>query len=128
MADDDHPWFRNYPPGVPRDVDISAYGSLVDLFEESFSRYAARNAYLYLGKTMSYAELDRQSAEFSSYLQSLGLQRGARVAIMLPNMPQFPIAMVGALRAGMVVVNVNPLYTSRELEHQLRAGAVPRQF
>ena len=120
MAEVNHPWFRNYPPGVPHDVDISAYGSLVDLFEESFSRHAARDAYLYLGKSMSYAELDRQSAEFSSYLQSLGLQRGARVAIMLPNMPQFPIAMVGALRAGMVVVNVNPLYTSRELEHQLR--------
>ena len=120
MADDNHPWFRNYPPGVPHDVDISAYGSLVDLFEESFSRYATRSAYLYLGRTMSYADLDRQSAEFSSYLQSLGLQRGARVAIMLPNMPQFPVTMVGALRAGMVVVNVNPLYTARELEHQLR--------
>ncbi len=120
MAEANHPWFKNYPPGVPHDVDISAYGSLVDLFEESFSRFATRDAYLYLGKTMTYAELDRQSAEFASYLQSLGLQRGARVAIMLPNMPQFPIAMVGVLRAGMVVVNVNPLYTPRELEHQLR--------
>ena len=120
MADVNHPWFKNYPPGVPHDVDISAYGSLVDLFEESFSRYATRDVYLYLGETMTYAELDRQSAEFSSYLQSLGLQRGARVAIMLPNMPQFPIAMIGVLRAGMVVVNVNPLYTARELEHQLR--------
>ena len=120
MAEVNHPWFRNYPPGVAHDVDISAYGSLVDLFDESFSRYASRDAYLYLGVKMTYAELDRQSAEFSSYLQSLGLPRGARVAIMLPNMPQFPVAMIGVLRAGMVVVNVNPLYTARELEHQLR--------
>ena len=95
MAEVNQPWFKNYPPGVPHDVDISAYGSLVDLFQESFSRFAARNAFLFLGKTMTYAELDRQSAEFASYLQSLGLARGARVAIMLPNMPQFPIAMVG---------------------------------
>lgn len=120
MADVNQPWFKNYPPGVPHDVDISAYGSLVDLFEESFTRFASRNAFLYLGTTMTYAELDRQSAEFASYLQSLGLQQGARVALMLPNMPQFPVAMVGVLRAGMVVVNVNPLYTPRELEHQLR--------
>lgn len=120
MAEVKYPWFSNYPPGVPHDVDIGAYGSLVDLFEESFSRHASRAAFSFLGNLMTYAELDRQSAEFCSYLQSVGLERGARVAIMLPNMPQFPIAMVGALRAGMVVVNVNPLYTPRELEHQLR--------
>ena len=120
MANPVHPWFKNYPEGVPHTVDISEYASLVDLFEQSFARFADRDAYQYLGKTMTYRELDLLSKNFADYLLTLGLARGARVALMLPNMLQFPIAMLGVLRAGMVVVTVNPLYTPRELQYQLK--------
>ncbi|MCF8172242.1 MAG: long-chain-fatty-acid--CoA ligase [Candidatus Methylopumilus sp.] len=113
------PWLKHYPEGVPENIDISAYASLVALFEDSFRRFAQRNAYLYMGKALTFAQLDLQSRSFANYLQTLGLEPGARVAIMLPNVLQFPIAMIGALRAGCVVVNTNPLYTARELEHQL---------
>ncbi len=113
------PWLKNYPKGVPENIDISGCSSLVALFEDSFQRFAQRNAYLYMGKALTFAQLDAQSRSFANYLQTLGLEPGARVAIMLPNVLQFPIAMIGALRAGCVVVNTNPLYTARELEHQL---------
>lgn len=113
------PWLNNYPKGVPEHIDISAYASLVTLFEESFQRFAERKAYLYMGQALTFAQLDIQSLHFANYLQTLGLAPGARVAIMLPNVMQFPIALIGALRAGCVVVNTNPLYTARELEHQL---------
>ena len=113
------PWLKNYPEGVPENVDISGHSSLVALFEDSFNRFAQRTAYLYMGRALTYAQLDAQSRNFANYLQTLGLAPGARVAIMLPNVLQFPIAMIGALRAGYVVVNTNPLYTARELEHQL---------
>ena len=113
------PWLKNYPKGVPDNVDFSAYTSLAALFDDSFHRFAQRNAYLYMGKALTFAQLDAQSRSFANYLQTLGLEPGARVAIMLPNVLQFPIAMIGALRAGCVVVNTNPLYTARELEHQL---------
>jgi len=113
------PWLKNYPKGVPENVDLSAYTSLAALFEDSFRRFAERNAYLYMGQALTFAQLDVQSRSFANYLQTLGLEPGARVAIMLPNVLQFPIAMIGALRAGCVVVNTNPLYTARELEHQL---------
>ena len=113
------PWLKNYPKGVPENIDISAHASLVALFEDSFHRFAQRSAYLYMGKELTFAQLDVQSRSFANYLQTLGLEPGARVAIMLPNVLQFPIAMIGALRAGCVVVNTNPLYTARELEHQL---------
>ena len=113
------PWLKNYPKGVPENIDISAYSSLAALFEDSFTRFAQRNAYLYMGKALTFAQLDEQSRNFANYLQTLGLEPGARVAIMLPNVLQFPIAMIGAIRAGCVVVNTNPLYTARELEHQL---------
>ena len=113
------PWLKNYPEGVPENVDISGHSSLVALFEDSFKRFAQRTAYLYMGRALTYAQLDAQSRNFANYLQTLGLAPGARVAIMLPNVLQFPIAMIGALRAGYVVVNTNPLYTARELEHQL---------
>ena len=113
------PWLKNYPKGVPENIDISGYSSLAALFEDSFRRFAQRNAYLYMGKALTFAQLDEQSRNFANYLQTLGLEPGARVAIMLPNVLQFPIAMIGAIRAGCVVVNTNPLYTARELEHQL---------
>ena len=116
----DRPWLSSYPEGVPADIDPTQYRSLVALMEEAFSRHAAREAYSFMGKSLSFAETDALSAAFASYLQGLGLAKGDRVALMMPNIPQYPIAVAGVLRAGYVVVNVNPLYTPRELEHQLR--------
>ena len=116
----DRIWLKHYPPGVPHDVDVSQYSSLVQLLEEGFHKHAARNAYAYMDKFFTFGDLDRYSAAFGAWLQSRGLERGARVAIMMPNVVQYPIALAGVLRAGYVVVNVNPLYTPRELEHQLK--------
>ena len=113
-------WLKSYPDGVPADVDTSQYSSLVDLIEQAFKKYADRTAYVSMGRSMSFAEVDRLSRQFASWLQGQGLQRGDRVALMMPNILQYPIALAGVLRAGMVVVNVNPLYTARELEHQLK--------
>jgi long-chain acyl-CoA synthetase len=113
-------WLSSYPEGVPADIDPSTYPSLVALIEESFRKYADETAYSFMGKDVSYAETDQQSRALGAYLQSVGLQRGDRVAIMMPNVPQYPAAVAAVLRAGMVVVNVNPLYTPRELEHQLK--------
>jgi long-chain acyl-CoA synthetase len=120
MVNPSKPWLKNYPEGVPHDVDISEYESLLDMVEQSFERFPNRRACEYLGKFLTYRELDQHSKHFAAYLQKLGLEPGSRVAIMLPNVMQFQIAMLGILRAGFVVVNVNPLYTSRELEHQLK--------
>src|SRR6476661_10148208 len=114
------PWLGAYPPGVPADIDPSQYRSLVQLMEESFTRYAARPAYSFMGKDVTYAQTDALSRAFAGYLQSLGLAKGDRVAVMMPNVPQYPVAVAAILRAGLVVVNVNPLYTPRELEHQLK--------
>ena len=116
----DRPWLSSYPQGVPADIDASQYPSLVALMEESFKKYADRTAYSFMGKDISYGETDRQSKSFAGYLQSLGLAKGDRVAVMMPNCPQYPIAVAGILRAGLILVNVNPLYTPRELEHQLK--------
>jgi long-chain acyl-CoA synthetase len=113
-------WLRHYPPGVPADIDPSRYASLVAMFEESFQAHRGQDAFICMGKTIDYAELDRASRAFAAWLQSKGLKPGARVAIMLPNILQTPVAMIGALRAGMTVVNVNPLYKPRELEFQLK--------
>lgn len=120
MVNPSKPWLKNYPDGVPHDVDISEYHSLLDMFDECFERYPNRRACEYLGKFLTYGELDQHSRHFAAYLQNLGLEPGSRVAIMLPNVMQFQIAMLGVLRAGFVVVNVNPLYTARELEYQLK--------
>jgi long-chain acyl-CoA synthetase len=113
-------WLKHYPPGVPADIDAGQYSSLVELMEEGFAKYASRNAYAFMDKYFTFADVDRHSAAFGAWLQGLGLARGARVAIMMPNVVQYPIALAGVLRAGYVVVNVNPLYTPRELEHQLK--------
>lgn len=120
MVNSSKPWLKNYPEGVPHDVDISAYSSLLEMFDEAFERYPNRQACEYLGKFLTYSELDQYSRHFAAYLQTIGLEPGARIAIMLPNVMQYQIAMLGVLRAGFVVVNVNPLYTARELEHQLK--------
>ncbi len=116
----DRPWLGAYPQGVPSDIDPGQYSSLVQLMEESFQKYASRPAYSFMGKEVSYAQTDSLSRAFAAYLQGIGLQKGDRVAIMMPNVPQYPVAVAGILRAGFVVVNVNPLYTPRELEHQLK--------
>ena len=113
-------WLKHYPEGVPADIDASQYPSLVALMDESFKKFADRTAYSFMGKDVSYAETDAQSRAMAGYLQSLGLARGDRVAIMMPNVPQYPATVAGILRAGYVVVNVNPLYTARELQHQLK--------
>lgn len=119
-ATPDRPWLEAYPAGVPSDIDASQYTSLVGLMEESFKRYADRVAYSFMGKAVTFGQTDSLSIAFGAYLQSLGLLRGDRVAIMMPNVPQYPVAVAAILRAGFVVVNVNPLYTPRELEHQLK--------
>jgi len=113
-------WLKYYPPGVPAEVDVDQCSSLVQLMEDGFTKYAQRNAYAYMDRLFTFAEIDRHSAAFGAWLQGRGLARGARVAIMMPNVVQYPIALAGVLRAGCVVVNVNPLYTPRELEHQLK--------
>jgi long-chain acyl-CoA synthetase len=120
----DRVWLKSYPPGVPFDINPAQYTSLVALMEESFVQYANRVAYHFMGENVTYAQTDQLSQSFAAYLQSLGLVKGDRVAVMMPNVPQYPVAVAAILRAGFVVVNVNPLYTPRELEHQLKdAGA-----
>ncbi len=114
-------WLKSYPEGMPAEVPEPPFRSVRELFERSFSEYPDNAAYTNMGRTLTYADLDRLSMQFACYLQqSLGLMRGERVAIMLPNILQYPVAMCGIFRAGLVVVNVNPLYTARELQHQLK--------
>jgi long-chain acyl-CoA synthetase len=114
------PWLSSYPEGVPSEVNVTAYSSLLALMQDSFRQFGDRPAFHFMGRDLSYAQLDRLSQVFGAYLQSLGLEAGDRVAIMLPNVLQYPIAVAAVLRAGYVVVNINPLYTPRELEFQLR--------
>ncbi|HXE47292.1 MAG TPA: long-chain-fatty-acid--CoA ligase [Ramlibacter sp.] len=116
----DRPWLSSYSAGVPADIDPSRYASLVQLMEESFRQFASRSAYSFMGKEITFGQADSLSRALAAYLQDLGLARGDRVAIMMPNVPQYPVAVAAILRAGLVVVNVNPLYTPRELEHQLK--------
>jgi long-chain acyl-CoA synthetase len=113
-------WLKCYPARVPAEIDPDRYTSLAELFEQSCERFAQRPAYHNLGRTLTFGDLDRLSAAFAGHLQSLGLARGERVALMLPNVLQYPVALYGTLRAGLTAVNTNPLYTPRELEHQLR--------
>lgn len=117
-------WLKHYPQGVPPTIDPDQYGSLAQLLEESFAKFKDRPAYHYLGASFSFGQIDAMSQAFAGYLQSLGLAKGDRVAVMMPNVPQYPAVVAGIVRAGMTLVNVNPLYTARELEHQLKdAGA-----
>ena len=113
-------WLKQYPAGVPAEINVEQYASLVALLDESFKKYRSRVAYKFMGKAISFAQVDDASRALAGYLQTLGLDKGDRVAIMMPNVPQYPVAVAAILRAGYVVVNVNPLYTPRELEHQLK--------
>src|SRR3982075_1449956 len=113
-------WLKQYPAGVPADIDLTQYSSLVELLEESFAKFSGRKAFICMDKSISYRDLDEMSLALAAYLQSKGLPKGARIALMMPNVLQYPVATTAVLRAGYAVVNVNPLYTPRELEHQLR--------
>lgn len=116
----DSNWFDNYPIGVRRTIDVGAYASVASILEHSFSEYADREAFSSMGTTLTYAGIEAESRAFAAWLQNtLGMRRGERIAVMMPNCLQYTTALFGALRAGLVVVNVNPLYTARELEHQL---------
>jgi long-chain acyl-CoA synthetase len=117
---DSRPWLAHYPPGVPAEIDLEEFSSVVSVLEHAIDRYRDRPAFSSLGKVLTYAEIDALSAQLAAYLLGvLNLRKGDRVAIMLPNCLQYPIATFGILRAGLTVVNVNPLYTPRELRHQL---------
>ena len=113
-------WLRHYPPGIPTEIDFGQYRSIGELFESNTRKYRDRPAYTNMGRTISFGDLDRLSCDFGAWLQVKGLAKGARVAVMMPNCLQYPVCVFGILRAGGVVVNVNPLYTPRELEHQLK--------
>ena len=113
-------WLKNYHPSIPAEIDPDRYSSLVDIFEQSAETYATNTSYVNMGASITFSELNSLSRDFAAYLQNSGLQKGDAVAIMMPNLLQYPVALFGILRAGMVVVNVNPLYTPRELEHQLK--------
>ena len=108
------PWLGQYPEGVPADIDETQYESLVELLEESFKKNARSTAYSFMGKDTTFAQTDSLSVAFGAYLQGLGLEKGDRVALMMPNLLQYPVALFGVLRAGLVVVNVNPQYTASE--------------
>jgi len=114
------PWLAHYPPGVPPRANVDAYRSLVELLEEAFTRHAGRDALACMDTRLTFGQVDRLSAALGAWLQSKGLARGSRVALMMPNLPQYLVAIAAVLRAGFAVVNVNPLYTARELEHQLK--------
>jgi long-chain acyl-CoA synthetase len=112
-------WLKSYPPGVPAEIDVNQYASLREVLEDSCAKFGSRPAYSCMGRTITFAELDRLSAAFGAFLQARGLTKGARIALMMPNVLQYPVCLFGILRVGCTVVNVNPLYTPRELEHQL---------
>ncbi|MBS0321363.1 MAG: long-chain-fatty-acid--CoA ligase [Proteobacteria bacterium] len=113
-------WVKHYPPGVPAEIDIDEYASLRDMLEATFANYPTRPAFTSMGRSLSFRDLDAQSAAFGAWLQAKGCVKGTRVALMMPNILQYPVALFGALRAGCTIVNVNPLYTSRELAYQLQ--------
>jgi long-chain acyl-CoA synthetase len=112
------PWLQHYPAGVPANIDPNAYSSVVDMLEECFNRFSDRPAYYFMGKMLTFHQIDEMSRHFGAYLRSRGLEPGDRIALMMPNILQNPIAMFGALRAGLILVNTNPLYTPREMRHQ----------
>lgn len=121
---DQRPWLLHYPKGVPAHIDECAYPSIVSLLDETFKKFAAKPAFSCMGKSMTFAEVDRLSMQFAAYLHSRGLEPGDKIGLMMPNLLQYPIAIFGCLRAGLVVVNTNPLYTPREMRHQFTDAGV----
>ena len=115
-----YPWQKFYPQGIPYEINPDAYPSLLELMDEGFKKFSHKSAYACMGKEISYAQLDILSRNFAAYLQNIGMEKGDRIAIQMPNVLQYPVAMFGALRAGLTVVNTNPLYTPREMEHQFK--------
>jgi long-chain acyl-CoA synthetase len=114
-----HPWLQSYPEGVPAEIDLSTYSSILDIFDQSCEQFSGQTAYVNFDKELTYTELDRLTRDFAAWLQSKGLVKGDRIALMMPNILQYPVALFGAMRAGLVIVNTNPMYTGRELKHQL---------
>ena len=115
---DTFPWFNNYPKGIDFELNPDAYPSLLDLMESGFEKFRDQAAYTFMDKTLSYSDIDKKSKDFAAYLQSIGLQKGDKIAVQMPNCSQYPVVLYGSLRAGLVVVNTNPLYTPREMKHQ----------
>lgn len=113
------PWLDSYPEGVPAEIELGEYSSILDIFTQSCARFSEQTAYMNFGKELSYSDLDRMTRNFAAWLQSKGLEKGDRIALMMPNILQYPVAIFGAMRAGLVIVNTNPMYTARELKHQL---------
>jgi long-chain acyl-CoA synthetase len=120
ISKDTYPWLKNYPEGIPYEVNPDAYASLIEMMETGFRDNADKPAYTNMDKSLTFGELDTLSKNFASYLQSIGLNQGDKIAIQMPNLLQYPVAMMGALRAGLVIVNTNPLYTPREMQHQFK--------
>lgn len=118
------PWLSKYPSGIPANIDADAYSCLVDLLEETFEKYRKKVAFSCMGKDLTFDQIDKMSLQFGAYLQSRGLEKGDKIALMMPNLLQYPIALFGALRAGLIVVNTNPLYTPREMHHQFTDAGV----
>ena len=118
MTTDTRPWLKHYPEGVPANIDPNEYPTLVDYIKTKCNEFKKRPAFSCMGKVITYGEVDKLSDQFGAYLLSRGLEPGDRVAIMMPNLLQYPIALFGCLKAGMIIVNTNPLYTPREMEHQ----------
>lgn len=121
---EERPWLKNYPNGIPANIDVNQYPTLVSMFDEVFDKYRTLPAFTCMGKTMTFGDLNRKSNQFAAYLHSRGLEPGDKIALMMPNLLQYPIALFGALRAGLVVVNTNPLYTPREMSHQFTDSGV----
>ena len=121
---DQRPWLKNYPPGIPANIDYSKYETLVDFIAECFTKYKAKIAFECMGTKLTYGEIDKMSTQFGAYLHSRGLKPGDRIALMMPNLLQYPIAVFGALKAGLIIVNTNPLYTPREMLHQFTDSGV----
>lgn len=121
---DQRPWLKNYPTGIPANIDPDSYATLVEMFEDTFKKYANKPAFNCMDKSITFKELDKLSAQFGAYLHSRGLEPGDKIALMMPNLLQYPIALFGALRAGIIVVNTNPLYTPREMLHQFTDAGV----
>ncbi len=121
---EERPWLKNYPKGVPANIDADAYSSVVEMLEGCFNKYKSKDAFSNMGKSITYGQLDKLSKDFGAYLLYRGLRPGDKIALMMPNLLQYPIALFGALRAGIIVVNTNPLYTPREMKHQFTDAGV----